>query len=298
MIRRLSQGMVHAAVAVAITLCPGKIGAATPEIAPAARLHDVTVQTQKDSLLVRVKTAGPAKYRAELVESPYRLVIDLEDTVYAWRKTPLIVGREPVRQVRGAQYQGDTARVVVELTHKVGYVVRADDDGLAIIVPMTPAVPTAAGKILPLNGAANGTTPVVQPVTALPTFSSTTNGHTAANGETARPLLAQAQPSEEQPKPEAAKPEAAKPAPAPRPVKVVQAQPPAPAPGATRPPVTLEFKDADIVSLLRVLATEGGRNIVIGEDVKGKMSISLRNVPWELALQTILESRGLERVDR
>jgi type IV pilus assembly protein PilQ len=294
MTRRLAEGIVYAAVAVAITLCPGEVGAAAPELAPAARLHDVTVENQKDSLLVRVKTAGPAKYRAELVESPYRLVIDLEDTVYAWRKTPLVVGRDPVRQVRGGQYQGDTARVVVELTHKVGYVVRADDDGLAIIVPTTAAVPGVPGRIVPLTGAANRTTPVIQPVTALPTFSST-NGHTAANGETAKPLVAQAQPSEERPQP---KPEAAKPTAAPRAIQVAQAQPPVPAQPATRPPVTLEFKDADIVSLLRVLATEGGRNIVIGEDVKGKMSISLRNVPWELALHTILESRGLERVDR
>src|SRR5262249_31212578 len=40
------------------------------------------------------------------------------------------------------------------------------------------------------------------------------------------------------------------------------------------------------------------RNIVMGDDVKGKMSISLRNVPWTLALQTVLETRGLQRVDR
>ncbi len=299
MTRRLAEVIVYAALAVAITLVPGKVGVAagpaTPELAPAARLHNVTVESQKDSLLVRVKTAGPAKYRAELVESPYRLVIDLEDTVYAWRKTPLLVGREPVRQVRGGQYQGDTARVVVELTHKVGYVVRADDDGLAIIIPTASVAPGGAGRIVPLNGAANGTTPAIQPVTVLPTWSKT-NGRTAPNGETAKPLLAQAPTGDDPPQP---KPETAKaPAATPRPIQVVQAQPAPAAPSATRPPVTLEFKDADIVSLLRVLATEGGRNIVIGEDVKGKMSISLRNVPWELALQTILESRGLERVDR
>jgi type II secretory pathway component HofQ len=99
-----------------------------------------------------------------------------------------------------------------------------------------------------------------------------------------------------------------------RPAEVVQAAPPAPvapappAPVAPAPvppappangqrPISLEFKDADVVNLLRILAAESGRNIVIGEDVKGKMSISLRNVPWALALATILEARGLERVD-
>ncbi|HET7343879.1 MAG TPA: secretin N-terminal domain-containing protein, partial [Methylomirabilota bacterium] len=58
------------------------------------------------------------------------------------------------------------------------------------------------------------------------------------------------------------------------------------------------FKDADVVNLLRILAAESGRNIVIGEDVKGKMSITLRNVPWELALDTVLESKGLVKVER
>jgi type IV pilus assembly protein PilQ len=312
MTRRLPEGIIHAALAVAMTLFPSGApgaGPATPELAPAARLHDVTVVEQKDSLLVHVKTAGPARYRAELVEAPYRLVIDLEDTVYAWRKSPLPVGREPVRQVRGGQFQGDTARVVVELTRKVGYVVRADDDGLSIIVPTQPATPAVSGRVVPLNNTTNGTA-VIQPATTFQGGAwsmANGNGHQAPNGEGAKPLLAQAQPSEERPQaapetstkaPEAAKaPEAPKVPPAqPRPVQVVQAQP-APTSGP-RPPVTLEFKDADIVSLLRVLAAEGGRNIVIGEDVKGKMSISLRNVPWELALQTILESRGLEAVQR
>jgi type IV pilus assembly protein PilQ len=249
----------------------------------------VTVVDKPDALLVRVKTAGPARYRAELVDSPYRLVIDLEDTVYAWRKTPLVVGREPVRQVRGAQYQEGIARIVVEFTRKAGYAVRADDDGLAIIVPTAAvAAPAVAGRIIPISaGATNGLRTATSPAV------STVNGHQA---EVQRPLLAQAPtPAPAEPAPLA--PEVTKaPAPvAPRPIQVAQTAAPARGP---RPPVTLEFKDADIVSLLRVLATEGGRNIVIGEDVKGKMSISLRNVPWELALQTILESRGLERVER
>jgi type IV pilus assembly protein PilQ len=62
--------------------------------------------------------------------------------------------------------------------------------------------------------------------------------------------------------------------------------------------ISLDFKDADVVNLLRILAAESGRNIVVGEDVKGKMSISLRNVPWEQALETILETRGLQKVEK
>src|SRR5438128_385259 len=38
--------------------------------------------------------------------------------------------------------------------------------------------------------------------------------------------------------------------------------------------------------------------LVIGDDVKGKMSITLKNVPWDLALDTILETRGLRRIEK
>jgi type IV pilus assembly protein PilQ len=62
--------------------------------------------------------------------------------------------------------------------------------------------------------------------------------------------------------------------------------------------ISLDFKDADVVNIVRILAAESGRNIVIGEDVKGKISIALRNVPWEQALDTILATKGLEKIER
>jgi len=62
--------------------------------------------------------------------------------------------------------------------------------------------------------------------------------------------------------------------------------------------ITLEFKDADIINLLRILGAESGRNIVAGDDVKGKVSVSLRNVTWEQALDAILEIKGFQKVDK
>jgi type IV pilus assembly protein PilQ len=71
-----------------------------------------------------------------------------------------------------------------------------------------------------------------------------------------------------------------------------------PAPGGGPRLISLDFKDADVVNLLRILAAESGRNVVIGEDVKGKMSITLRNVPWDLALETVLEAKSLVKIER
>jgi type IV pilus assembly protein PilQ len=74
--------------------------------------------------------------------------------------------------------------------------------------------------------------------------------------------------------------------------------PPASAPTSGEKLISLDFKDADVVNLLRILAAESGRNIVSGDDVKGRVSISLKNVTWEQALDTILEVRGLAKVEK
>ena len=74
--------------------------------------------------------------------------------------------------------------------------------------------------------------------------------------------------------------------------------PPASAPTSGEKLISLDFKDADVVNLLRILAAESGRNIVAGDDVKGRVSISLKNVTWEQALDTILEVRGLAKVEK
>ena len=60
--------------------------------------------------------------------------------------------------------------------------------------------------------------------------------------------------------------------------------------------VSLNFKDADIVNVIRLIADVTGENIITSEDVKGKVTVRLRNVPWETALDTILKSKGYDKV--
>jgi len=268
--------MVRRAFAVAwLLLLP--IGAvADAQSAPGIELRDVTVTAQPDSVTILVKTTGEVKYQAELVDGPYRLVLDFDDTSYGWRKTPLAVQTEPLKQIRGSQYRRGVARVVVELTRKVGYAIREESDGLAIVIPTAASAqlaepapkPTAATKPAPPSGpAASGEAKTPEPM---------------------RVAQAPAAPAPTAPAP----PAPAKPATPPPP----PAMPAAPANGPRL--ISLDFKDADVVNLLRILAAESTRNIVIGEDVKGKMSITLRNVPWDLALDTVMEAKGLVKVER
>jgi type IV pilus secretin PilQ/predicted competence protein len=117
----------------------------------------------------------------------------------------------------------------------------------------------------------------------------------AATETTSRPIIAQAVPAAPVPA-TPARPVIAQATPTPAPA-------PPPPPAASAPAtgeklISMDFKDADVVNLLRILAAESGRNIVSGDDVKGRVSISLKNVTWEQALDTILEVRGLAKVER
>jgi type IV pilus assembly protein PilQ len=57
--------------------------------------------------------------------------------------------------------------------------------------------------------------------------------------------------------------------------------------------ISLDFKDADIKNILRLIAEVSGYNIVVDEDVKGTITLRLVDVPWDQALDLILESKNL-----
>lgn len=59
--------------------------------------------------------------------------------------------------------------------------------------------------------------------------------------------------------------------------------------------VSLDFQDADIKSVLRLMAEYGNTSIVSGDDVKGKVTLTMKNVPWSQALDSILDVHGLTK---
>jgi type IV pilus assembly protein PilQ len=58
-------------------------------------------------------------------------------------------------------------------------------------------------------------------------------------------------------------------------------------------PVTLEFEGADLRTVLRTFADISGLNIVIDQAVQGAVDVSLREVPWDQALDIILRDHKL-----
>jgi type IV pilus assembly protein PilQ len=61
--------------------------------------------------------------------------------------------------------------------------------------------------------------------------------------------------------------------------------------------MSIDVQGAEIRTVLRSIAEFSGRNIVVGKDVKGTVSIQLRDVPWRDALTSVLRTQGLDVVE-
>jgi type IV pilus assembly protein PilQ len=60
--------------------------------------------------------------------------------------------------------------------------------------------------------------------------------------------------------------------------------------------IDLDLKDADVHNVLRLLADVGQVNIVTADNVTGSVTIRMRNVPWDQALDIVLQSKSLGMV--
>ena len=68
--------------------------------------------------------------------------------------------------------------------------------------------------------------------------------------------------------------------------------------GVTHPledqrPISLNFQNVEITTLLQVFAEFTGLNLVATDSVKGQVTVRLNDVPWPQALQIVLKSKGL-----
>jgi type IV pilus assembly protein PilQ len=271
---------------------------------PPRELRDVKVEQRAAAVAVTVVTSGQPKYETTLLDSPVRLVIDINGTFASprsrWTGVP-----EPLKEVRGSQFKPGTARLVMELNRKAGYRIEEGPQGLTVVIdaPAGPATAEASPAVPKRLAAALPDLPRMPEAAKLSDAPRTPIAlkATEPTATERKPAVAVPAPLTTAPGVVAVRPAALVP------VLVAQAATtPAPAaPSAPAPPapngsklITLEFKDADVVNLLRILSAESGRNIVAGDDVKGKLSVSLRNVTWEQALDTILEVKGLQKIDR
>jgi hypothetical protein len=191
--RRAGAGLV---LVLALILLVGPVSAQ----APTTELTEVAVIERDAAVEVWVRLSRPAKYQSELIDSPWRLVVDFEQTAYRWTTRPVPAPVEPVRELRGSQYRPGVARLVIELRRKSTYAIEQDREGLRIVLPRTGAATDGSSSARVPPASAPAPSPPARPEPPAPKGSTAPPGPSgAARAEPAPP----------------ARPPAAKPEPAP-----------------------------------------------------------------------------------
>ncbi|MBF0568805.1 MAG: AMIN domain-containing protein [Nitrospirae bacterium] len=63
-----------------------------------------------------------------------------------------------------------------------------------------------------------------------------------------------------------------------------------------RNPITLNFNDVDVIAVLKLIAYVSDYNIVVDPHVSGKVTIHVKDMPWDKALDLIMESTKLRKI--
>ena len=61
--------------------------------------------------------------------------------------------------------------------------------------------------------------------------------------------------------------------------------------------MSIDVQGADVRTVLRSISEFSGKNIVASKDVKGTVSVQLKDVPWQAALTAVLRTQGLDMID-
>jgi type IV pilus assembly protein PilQ len=276
--------------------------------ATAAVISSVAVTQASQRASVRVEGEGRLEVRAARMQNPERLVLDFSGARLATQRSVVPGVSAPVRGVRMGQFRPDVARVVVDLTVATPYQISREAGAVVIAfdaLPESPveatvsttiasqtktrpefhydisaprAVPARASKQVSNRAPRFALPPeLTQPSFVLASYS--------GKDEPARPIAAQeaAQQAMQQAGNAAA---------------TVAATPQAVAAGSSRysgEPISVNLKDVDLRDFFRLIHEISGLNVVLDPNVKGTLTIVLDEVPWDQALDIVLQNNGLEK---
>lgn len=214
-------------------------------------------------------------------EDKGKLIIILKDTGINFSQRMLPVAGPLIKQVRSAQHQDKPNKivwVVIDLAEdKVKHNLSWEGEQIAITLNQAESEESAGEKEEALI------TPVPAVVPASPESSVSPIEPVTEKAPVVKKAVKKTKPAK-----------AVLPVPAKKKEKVEETAPKK-SPGILLDTqlVTLDFNEADIQDVLRVLAIKSDTNIIYGEDVKGTVTIHLADVPLNEALKIILDLKGL-----
>lgn len=303
-----------------MALATGPVLAQTQESAGAGKsaavISSVAITQAPERAAVRVEGEGRLDARASRMQNPDRLVLDFAGARLAVEKTVIPGISAPVRGVRVGQYRPDVARVVIDLTTATPY--RVSRDGEAVVISFDTPSATPVQAAARLTAAISPVSDKVRPEFQYNAAAPKKIAHSAHNpqipaprfalpGELTQPSVALAalNGKDEPVRPDSNTQQAAQQA-------VQQASTAATtlaanagqagqaaavtAPGKyTGEPISVNLKDVDLRDFFRLIHEISGLNVVLDPAVKGSLTIVLDEVPWDQALDIVLQNNSLDK---
>jgi type IV pilus assembly protein PilQ len=282
--------------------------------APAGTIMDVSTAQEGDVLVVTVSCSRQLAYQEFRLSNPSRLVVDFLNVENRASVLNHTIGTAGVKQLRVRQFQSmdpKIARLVFDLEKGYGmHEVSATDKAMQIT--FRPGASTDAGETKPAASTPRvDSRPKASPPPQLPDSVPAHDEQDAiAQVPAVRPIISDLSVSEipqsalaaaaseptirVQPAPAKLKAPAPPPAAPPAPVTTVlltNAQPG----NYTGHPLTLDLVNISLVDFFRLMAEEGGVNIVVDPEVKGTLSIKVEKLPWDQIFEAALANNGLEK---
>src|SRR5882762_1169397 len=288
-----------------------------PAAATSAVISSVAITQAPERSAVRVEGEGRLDVHAGRMQNPDRLVLDFAGARLAVQKTVIPGTSAPVRGVRIGQYRPDVARVVVDLTTATPYQVSRDGEAVVIYFENPSATPVQpVSSVTTLTSKQNEKAgPEFNHVAASPkvvarhsprelkisasrfalpselTQPSVTLASFSGNKEPVRPDSTTQQAAAQQAVQQAG-------AAASTMATSSQAQAsaaPAPVGRYTGEPISVNLKDVDLKDFFRLIHEISGLNVVLDPAVKGTLTIVLDEVPWDQALDIVMQNNSLDK---
>jgi type IV pilus assembly protein PilQ len=303
--------LILASVALAASPALAQTQAAAGATSTSAVISSVAITQAPERSAVRVEGEGRLDVHAGRMQNPDRLVLDFAGARLAVQKTVIPGNSAPVRGVRLGQYRPDVARVVVDLTTATPYQVSRDGEAVVISFEAPASTPLQpVSSVTTLTSRQNEKSrPEFNYIAASPRVAvarSSKNLKTSAPrfalpSELTQPSVTLATFSDKEPvRPDsstqqAAAQQAVQQAGAAASTMAQAPAAPAPAGKYTGEPISVNLKDVDLKDFFRLIHEISGLNVVLDPAVKGTLTIVLDEVPWDQALDIVMQNNSLDK---
>ncbi len=306
--------LILASLTLATQPAPAQTHESTGAGKSAAVISSVAITQAPGRSAVRVEGEGKLDVRAARIQHPDRLVLDFVGARLAVHKTVIPGVSAPVLEVRMGQYQPDVARVVIDLSVVTPYHVSRDGDAVVISFSTPTATPVSVSQksTLTTSLAEDSSQPRFESTAPAPRKPAERSARAlqvpaprfALPGELTQPSVALASfsgkngPARAEGSPQQAAQQAIQQANTAATTMATTGAPPAPAQSGARytgEPISVNLKDVDLRDFFRLIHEISGLNVVLDPAVKGSLTIVLDEVPWDQALDIVLQNNSLDK---